>query len=99
MNGLNFQTSVSNLPHLDRIQQDSHRLPIVNQEQNAQLARDEALRRMTVPTQPDEVEGKKIDPGQRKQDEARKKRNKKPEATKKPDSAGNRDGHFLDIRI
>jgi hypothetical protein len=99
MNGLNFQASVSNLPHLDRIQQDTHRLPMVNQEQNAQLAHDEALRRMAAPTQPDEVEDKKIDPGQRKQDEARKKRNKKPEAHKAPASAGNKDGHFLDIRI
>jgi hypothetical protein len=99
MNGLNFQASVSNLTQVDRFQQGSHRLPMVNQEQNAQIAQDEASKRVTIPLQPDKVEGKKIDPGQRNRGEAGKKRFKKPEAKKGPDIVDTKNNGFLDIRI
>ena len=98
MNGLNFQASVSNLTQMDRHQQDLHRSPVVNQEQNAQIARDDAAQRILRPMQPDEVEEKKVDPKQRKQDnEMWKKKNKKQGASVKGKSADS--GFFLDIRI
>jgi hypothetical protein len=96
MNGLNFQASVSNLTQMDRYQQDAHRTPVVNQEQNAQAAQDEASQKTTKPMQPDEATGKRIDPGQRRRDENAKKRNRKKGA---PDVAMKKNGHFLDIRI
>jgi hypothetical protein len=99
MNGLNFQASVSNLTQMDRFQQDSHRMPVVNQEQNAQIALDEASRRALMPMQPDEVEGKKIDPRQRKRDEAGKKRNKKKELKNNSIGVRKQSGSFLDIRV
>ncbi len=99
MNGLNFQASVSNLTQMDRFQQGTHRMPVVNQEQNAQLARDEAVRKATVPVQPEEVEGKKIDPGQRRRDEAGKKRNRKSEVKKTTAPREKNNDGFIDIRI
>ncbi len=60
--GIDIQAPVNNLPHIDRIQSDSHRLPVVHQEHNVENARDEAARRTTMPVQPDEAEGKNIDP-------------------------------------
>jgi hypothetical protein len=79
MNGLNFQASVSNLTQMDRFQQGAHRTPVVNQEQNAQIAMEDASRRAAMPVQPDVVVAKKIDPGQRKRDESGKKKNRKRE--------------------
>jgi hypothetical protein len=99
MNGLNFQASVSNLTQMDRFQQDAHRTPVVNQEQNAQAAQDEASQKTLKPMQPDGVEGKRIDPRQRKGDENAKKRNRKKEAKDTPDAAMKKNGHILDIRI
>jgi hypothetical protein len=99
MNGLNFQASVSNLTQMDRFQLDAHRTPGVNQEQNAQLARDEASQRVTMPVQPDEVDGKKIDPGQRKRHQARKKKSRKGDMRLGREESGGKDGCFIDIRI
>jgi hypothetical protein len=98
MNGLNFQASVSNLTQMDRHQQDVHRTPVVNQEQNAEIARGEAAQRTARPVQPDRAEEKKIDPKQRGpgEENRKKKRNKKVDAVngKSPDS-----GFFLDISV
>jgi hypothetical protein len=99
MNGLNFQASVSNLTQMDRYQQDAHRTPVVNQEQNAQIAKDDASRRTTMPMQPDEIAGKKVDPGQRKRDDAGKKRNKKKEIKAGSFLTDHKNGCFLDIRV
>ena len=99
MNGLNFQASVYNLTQMDRVQQDAHRTPVVNQEQNAQIALDEASRRTAMPMQPDEVEGKKIDPGQRKRDDSGKKKNRKKALKNASAIAAKKNGYFLDIRV
>ena len=99
MNGLNFQASVSNLTQMDRYQQDAHRTPVVNQEQNAQAAQDEASQRALKPMQPDGADGKRIDPGQRRRDENSKKRNRKKGAKDASNVAMKKNGHFLDIRI
>jgi hypothetical protein len=60
--------SVSQLPQIDRLQNDSHRFPVVHQEQNAQTADSELTRRMAMPVEPDAIEKKQIDP-ERKKDE------------------------------
>jgi hypothetical protein len=78
MDGVNLQASVNNVTQMDRFQQDASRTPVVNQEQNAVIEREEAERRIRMPVQPDHVEGKKVDPQQRKNESnARKKKQKK----------------------
>jgi hypothetical protein len=47
---------------------------MVHQEQNAESARQEAARRLQAPVQPDQVEGKIIDPNARREEEKRKKK-------------------------
>jgi hypothetical protein len=68
--------SVTNLTQMDRHQSDTHRAPVVHQEQNAQLTQDELMRRMSMPVEPDTIEKKKIGPDEKRKDrdERRKKR-------------------------
>jgi hypothetical protein len=99
MDGLNLQASVSNLTQMDRFQHDAHRTPVVNQEQNAQTAQDEASRRIAIPVQPDGVEGKRIDPKQRKRDGNAKKQNRKKGETDRSNGPMKNSGGFLDIRV
>jgi hypothetical protein len=97
MNGLNLQASVSNLTQMDRHQQELHRAPMVNQEQNALIAQNEAAQRTAKPVQPDKVEDKKVDRKRDNDNENRKKkRNKKndPPGGKSPES-----GFLLDISV
>jgi hypothetical protein len=74
MTDANVQISMTNLTQMDRYQTDTHRGPMVNQEQNADAARHEAARRIAAPVEPDKVEGKKIDPEAKREEDARKKR-------------------------
>lgn len=74
MSGVNVHISVTNLVQMDRHQSDTHRSPMINQEQNADVARQEAARKAIAPAQPDKVEGKKIDPKAKREEEERKKR-------------------------
>jgi hypothetical protein len=99
MNALNFQASVSHLTQMDRFQQDTHRTPIVNQDQNSQIARDEALKKANITTQPDEIERKKIDPRQRKEDTTRQRRNKKKESNIASSAKVMDNGTNLDICV
>jgi hypothetical protein len=59
---------------MDRHQSDVHRSPMVNQEQNAEHSLALAARRLQAPVEPDKVEGKKIDPRDKRQEDARKRR-------------------------
>jgi hypothetical protein len=77
MSGVNVTISVNNLVQMDRLQTDAHRGPMVNQEQNAEAARQDAMRRVVAPAQPDGVEGKKIDPEAKRDEQARKRRGKR----------------------
>jgi hypothetical protein len=72
MNTVNLQASVNNLSQVDRQQQYLHRTPIVNQEQNAEIAQEEAARRARMPVQLEQSEGKKIDPEDRRKESQRK---------------------------
>ena len=74
MSEVNVRISVSNLVQMDRVQTDAHRGPMVHQEQNAETARQEAARRLLAPVQPDQVEGKTIDPNARREEEKKKKK-------------------------
>jgi hypothetical protein len=74
MSNVNVQVSFTNLTQMDRHQSDTHRSPMVNQEQNAEHARTLAARRLLAPVEPDKVDGKKIDPNDKREEEARKKR-------------------------
>jgi len=77
MSNVNVQVSLTNLTQMDRHQSDTHRAPMVNQEQNAEHSRMLAARRLVAPVEPDKVEGKKIDPEARREEDARKRRKRK----------------------
>jgi hypothetical protein len=81
-----MRVSMSNLVQMDRHQTDVHRGPMVNQEQNADAARQEASRRLASPTEPDKSEGKTIDPKEKRDEERRKKRQASP-AQEDPEEA------------
>jgi alkaline phosphatase len=77
MSSVNVNISVNNLPQLDRHQNDIHKNPIVNQDQNAKIANNEIAQRMNMPVQVDNSAGQIIDPNQKRIEEERKKKQKK----------------------
>jgi hypothetical protein len=91
MTDANVNLSLTNLTQMDRFQSDTHRGPIVNQEQNADAVRHEAARRLMAPTEPDKVEGKKVDPEARREEERRKKERR----GRRPDGAIPKAGPLL----
>ncbi|MBD3345484.1 MAG: hypothetical protein GF401_10520 [Chitinivibrionales bacterium] len=98
MKGVDFRASLNNLTQLDRHQQDIHKAPLLNQERNSEIARQKAAQRVEMPVQPDETEGKNIDPEERRREQAegeRKKRrkNKNTNEHKRPRN----NGLFVDI--
>lgn len=99
MNGVNFQASFHNLTQVDRVQQDEHHAPIVKQDQNAEEAKEEAARRIDMPTQPDEPEGKIVDPENKKENpkQRRKKKKKKKGKPKRPPDRRRDRGRFVDF--
>ena len=98
MNGINFQASFHNLTQVDKIQQDEHHTPVAKQDQNAEEAKEAAAKRIDMPTEPDETEGKVIDPENKKEHPGRRRRKKKKKkAVKKaPDRRKDR-GRFVDF--
>ncbi len=100
MNGLNFQASIHNLSQLNRHQQDSHNTPIVNQEQNAELAKDEAARRTKQPMQPDKLEGKIIKPEDKNKNNLAKKKRKRKKGNKNISRKKTKNsGNFIDFSV
>ena len=77
MNGVNFQASFHNLTQVDKIQQDEHHAPVAKQDQNAEAAKEEAAKRIDMPTEPDEPEGKAVDPEAKKENPGRRRKNKR----------------------
>ncbi|HON10524.1 MAG TPA: hypothetical protein PLE24_06610 [Chitinispirillaceae bacterium] len=84
MSEINVHVSVSNAGQVDRFQSDAHRNPVVHQEKNAEMHRNEAEQKVRMPVQPESAEGKVIDPNdkRREQREKQKKRNRSPEESK-----------------
>jgi hypothetical protein len=68
MNAVNLQASVNNVTQMDKFQQDQSRTPLVNQDQNALIAREEAEKRIRMPMETEHAEGKKVDRRQEKKD-------------------------------
>jgi hypothetical protein len=66
MDSMNLHASFQNLTQTDRVQQDLHRLPAVNQEQNAKIAGDAHEQFRSMPLQPDHAENRITDPRDRK---------------------------------
>jgi alkaline phosphatase len=101
MSSVNVNISVNNLPQFDRHQNDIHKNPIVNQDQNAKIANNEIAQRMNMPVEVGHSEGQVIDPNQKRIEEERKKKQKKrrhddPEKKKKHNSGGS-GGLIIDV--
>ena len=78
MSEINVHVSVSNAGQVDRFQSDTHRNPVVYQEKNAEMHRNEAEQKIRMPVEPESAEGKVVDPNdkRREQREKQKKRNR-----------------------
>lgn len=96
VDGMDLSASMHNLTQMDKFQQDSHQTPIHNQEQNQEAAKEEAARRLDMPVQPDEAEGKTINPDNRKKHPNQRKKKKK-KKQKQPPNRGGDTGHFVDF--
>jgi len=85
MDSVNVNFSVNNLPQMERNQSEVHRTPVVNQEQNARLAADEADARLAMPVEADAIEKKNIDPDDKKERQEQRKNKDRRRDGRKPD--------------
>jgi hypothetical protein len=77
-NSVNVNVSVTNLTQMDRHQADSHRAPVIHQEQNAQMTQNAAGMRLAMPVEPDALEKKNVDPDDKKRQEHKRQKGKRP---------------------
>ena len=101
MSDVNLHISMTNLTRLDAHQNDLHKNPIVHQEQNAQMAEDEAVQRMNMPVEPNEVEEKRIDPEDKRhssKEQGKKRNRQQKEAQQRPPSDLTGGEHFIDVQ-
>ncbi len=102
MNSMDLQASIHNLLQMDRHQEETHRMPVMNQAQNAEKAREEAAQRTETPQQPEQPEGKNVDSEARKrlQREAqrRKKEKEKKQRTRRRGSIDGA-GRYVDVTV
>jgi hypothetical protein len=100
MNAVNLQASINNVTQMDKHQQDQSRTPIVHQDQNASIAREDAEKLIRMPIEPEHVEGRKVDGRQEKKNrqssQKRQKKNNQNNA-KGPLSSGS-SGYIVDIQ-
>jgi hypothetical protein len=100
MNAVNLQASVSNVTQMDKHQQDQSRTPLVHQDQNAVIAREDLEKRIRMPTEAEQAEGKKVDPRQEKKDRQggrnKKKKSNLDGAKSPPHSSSS--GYIVDIQ-
>ena len=100
MDGMNMQASFNNLTQMDRVQQDRHQLPIVNQEQNADMAKKNAAERLEKPNEVENTDGKIIDPKKKRDEEQRKREKREREKKQKNRIHKTGDsGHFVDFSV
>ena len=100
MDGMNLPASFNNLTQMDKVQQDRHQLPIVNQEQNAEIAKKLAEHRLEKANEVDETEGKIIDPRKRREEQRKKReQQKRKNKSKKPPHTMGGNGHFVDFSV
>ncbi|MBN1309122.1 MAG: hypothetical protein JXA18_14455 [Chitinispirillaceae bacterium] len=99
MSEINMQLSITQLTQMDRHQNDAHRTPTVHQEQNAQLAQEEATRRLAMPVEPDTVEQKRIDPEGKRNERKEQRKKRRREGAQTEQRPRQRDGSSLiDLR-
>lgn len=102
MSGVDIHISLNNVPQFEKNHSESNRAPTVFQGQNAQISQDELHLRVKVPVAPEQAEGKKVDPKDRKKEEhSGKKRGKeqKDEQQKKGQKKSKSDeGAFIDLQ-
>ena len=98
MSGFNLISEI-NLTQMDRHQNEIHRNPVVNQEQNANIAKNETQQKLNKPTETDKPEKKSIDPKQKREEKQRKKRQKPDKKNKKTDKNHykGKSGYFVDL--
>ena len=97
MNTINLQASANNLPQMDRHQTDAHRTPVSDQVQNAAIADAEHARRLQQAVQPDQTDGKNVDPkAKRREDQKSKKRKPRSPDVPKRDPPS-KTGYFVDL--
>jgi hypothetical protein len=97
MNTVNLQSSMNNLTQVDRVQADSHRMPVTNQMQNIASAKIETDHRMQAPVQLEQSDPKNVNPDERKRVfiiNKRKKQAKKHPEQRRPAGDG---GRFVDM--
>lgn len=101
MNNIDFHASLHNLTQMDRHQHDLTRLPLAHQEQNAEIARDDAAKRTDMPVEPDEAEGKNVDPEDRRHERRNSRRRSGAKERKKQRRKrdGGSTGYFVDIDV
>jgi alkaline phosphatase len=101
MSSVNVNISVNNLPQFDRHQNDIHKNPIINQDQNAKIANNEIAQRMNKPVGVEQGEGQVVDPNQKKIEEERKKKQKRQQrddqAKRKQNKSGGNGGLMVDV--
>jgi hypothetical protein len=83
MDGVNLQASINSVPQMDRFQQDVNRQPLVSQEQNAAISREQQAQRALRPEEPEETENKIVDPRDNKKNLAEKKKKRQQQLKKK----------------
>jgi hypothetical protein len=66
MESMNLHASFQNLTQADRLQQDIHRNPVVNHQQNAAIAQEDRAQRAEAPVQTDQTENRTTDPNDKK---------------------------------
>ncbi len=83
---------------MDKHQQDQSRAPLVHQDQNAIIARDDAEKLIRMPTETEHADGKKVDPRWEKKDRqnSRNRRKKNKSGVKSPPRSSS-SGYIVDI--
>lgn len=98
MSGVNVHVSVNNLPQIDRHQNDMHKNPIVNQDQNSKIAQNELSKKLSIVVEAESTQGKTINKNLKKDDLLKKnKSNKKKAAEKTKEKNNNDEGFIVDV--
>jgi hypothetical protein len=100
MNAIDLQASVNNVTQMDKHQQDQSRTPIVHQDQNAVIAREDAEKLIRMPMEPEHAEGKKVDGRQEKKDRhnGRNRQKKSSNGAAKSQPRSSSSGYIVDIQ-
>lgn len=101
MGEINVNLSVSNLPQVDRYHNESHRAPIVHQDQNIHEVNRELNRRVNMPVEADTIEKKGIDPDDRRSnhDNKKKRRRRTDDKRQEPPDMTSDGRSLIDVRV